>query len=198
MRQYAPPKRQSASTRLHGVFAQKDVIFILTAVRTWNLTLSHHFRARRSRIRHQIHAILEEAIGWYFFPIQLFYCTTYNGVWIGLWQIFEKGDCRGLFQDAKPAFELKRSEVNNEKVSRASSRHSTDSLAAGLQRPPPVWEWATAVKMSNVAFGVHETFTKTSVTIYIRECRRHNPADHNLYLYITADHTPSNEMGRWS
>jgi hypothetical protein len=37
-RQYAPLKRRSTPTRLHGTTSQKDLIFILTAVRTWNLT----------------------------------------------------------------------------------------------------------------------------------------------------------------
>jgi hypothetical protein len=36
-RQYAPLKRQS-STRLHSAISQKAVIFISTAVSTWNLT----------------------------------------------------------------------------------------------------------------------------------------------------------------
>jgi hypothetical protein len=35
--QYAPPKHQSTST-LHGATPQKDVIFILATVRTWNVT----------------------------------------------------------------------------------------------------------------------------------------------------------------
>jgi hypothetical protein len=36
--QYAPLKRQSASMRLHSAIYQKAVIFILAAMRTWNLT----------------------------------------------------------------------------------------------------------------------------------------------------------------
>jgi hypothetical protein len=37
-RQHATLKCRSAQTRLHGAIYQKSVIFILTAVRTWNLT----------------------------------------------------------------------------------------------------------------------------------------------------------------
>jgi hypothetical protein len=37
-RQYRPLKHQSTSTRLHNTTSQKTVIFILTVVRTWNLT----------------------------------------------------------------------------------------------------------------------------------------------------------------
>jgi hypothetical protein len=36
-RQYAPLKRRSISTRLHGTTSQKTAIFILIAIRTWNL-----------------------------------------------------------------------------------------------------------------------------------------------------------------
>jgi hypothetical protein len=36
-RQYAPLKRRSTSTRPHGATFQKAVMFILAAVRTWNL-----------------------------------------------------------------------------------------------------------------------------------------------------------------
>jgi len=39
-RQYAPLKRRSTSMRLHGAESQKDVTFILAAVRIWNLTSS--------------------------------------------------------------------------------------------------------------------------------------------------------------
>jgi hypothetical protein len=37
-RHYVPLKRRSNSTRLHGAISQKGVTFILSAVRTWNLT----------------------------------------------------------------------------------------------------------------------------------------------------------------
>jgi hypothetical protein len=37
-RQYAPLKRWSTSMWLHGATSQKILNFILTAVRTWNLT----------------------------------------------------------------------------------------------------------------------------------------------------------------
>jgi hypothetical protein len=37
-RQYTPLKRRSASTWLHGPASQKTLNFILTGVRTWNLT----------------------------------------------------------------------------------------------------------------------------------------------------------------
>jgi hypothetical protein len=37
-RQYAPLKRRSTSTWLHGATSQKTLNFILTTVRAWNLT----------------------------------------------------------------------------------------------------------------------------------------------------------------
>jgi hypothetical protein len=41
-RQYAPLKRRSTSTWLHGATSQKTLNFILAAVRTWNLTQWHN------------------------------------------------------------------------------------------------------------------------------------------------------------
>jgi hypothetical protein len=38
MLEYHQGKRRSASTRLHGAKAQNAVMFILVALRTWNLT----------------------------------------------------------------------------------------------------------------------------------------------------------------
>jgi hypothetical protein len=40
VRTYAPLKRRSTSTWLHGATSQKTVNFILVAVGTWNLTTS--------------------------------------------------------------------------------------------------------------------------------------------------------------
>jgi hypothetical protein len=45
-RQYAPMKRRYTSTRLHQTIYQKAVIFILAAVRTWNLTGACNYIAK--------------------------------------------------------------------------------------------------------------------------------------------------------
>jgi hypothetical protein len=37
-RQFAPLKRRPTPTRLHGAISHKELIFILAAVKTWNLT----------------------------------------------------------------------------------------------------------------------------------------------------------------
>jgi hypothetical protein len=48
-RQYAPLKRRSTSTWLHGSSSQKTFNFILAAVRTWNLTMYFKFQLMTQR-----------------------------------------------------------------------------------------------------------------------------------------------------
>jgi hypothetical protein len=42
-RQYAPLKRRSTSTRLHGAIFQKTIIFMLATMKTWNITRNARF-----------------------------------------------------------------------------------------------------------------------------------------------------------
>jgi hypothetical protein len=65
-----PLKRRSISTRLHGATSQKTVIFILAAVRTWNLIYVFSFSSDMWRLLAANYVILQHTI-----EVSVFLCS---------------------------------------------------------------------------------------------------------------------------
>jgi hypothetical protein len=88
--QYAPLKRLSTSTLLHGATSQKTLNFILAAVRTWNLTCTSKFVCRHQQVQQFIRCKTESSLlpltSYWFQPVKtavVLIIVHHNIKWLG-------------------------------------------------------------------------------------------------------------------